>query len=106
MSTYLVGFGVNKGEFPNEKTGDMISYSNRSLDCITDNGQNDKSYGFSCFHIKKIRMSDLACSLGVPERDDSVDTALKNMCKKEIELVYAPKNNTLEIVGVRPVFKK
>ena len=105
MSTYLVGFEKKSGEFANEKTGELISYDNRLLNCITDDGQNDKSYGFSCFQVK-LKMSEIACSLGVPERDDSVDTALKTMCKKEIEFINAPKNGTLAIVGVRSVFKK
>ena len=106
MSTYLVGFDTKKGEFTNDKTGESIAYSNRSLNCVTDDGQNANSFGYSCFQVKKIKMSEIAFSLGVPERDDAVDTALKNLLKKEIELINAPKNGTLTIVGLRPVFKK
>lgn len=105
MSTYLVGVEPKKGEFANDKTGELISYNNRLLNCVTDDGQNADNFGFSVFQVK-LKMAEVAFSLGVPERDDSVDSALKNLCKKEIEFINAPKNGTLTVVGFRPVFKK
>lgn len=105
MSTYLIGFEIKQGEFPNEKTGEIVPYNNRILKCVTDDGQNGTNFGFSGFEVK-LKMSDVAFSLGVPERDESVDTALKNINKKEIEIKSAPKNGTLAVVGFRPVIKK
>lgn len=104
MATYLVGFEVKKGQFTNDNGG-VVDYNNRSLNCVTDDGQNANNFGFSCFQIK-LKISEIALSLGVPERDDAVDTALKNIFKKEIEFINAPKNGTLSVVGLRPVFKK
>lgn len=105
MSTYLVGCEPKKGEFPNEKTGEIISYNNRLLNCVTDDGQKPEDFGYSCFQVK-LKMAEVAYSLGVPETDDAVNSALKNLCKKEIEFINAPKNGVLAIVGLRPVFKK
>lgn len=105
MSTYLVGFETKKGEFSNDKTGELINYNNRLLNCVTDDLQNAESFGFSCFQVK-LKMAEIAFSLGVPERDDAVDTAIKNLFKKEIEFINSPKNGVLSVVGFRPVFKK
>lgn len=105
MSTYLVGFDIKKGDFVNDKTGELIAYNNRVLKCVSDDGQNATSFGFSGFDVK-LKMPEVALSLGVPERDDAVDTALKNINKKEIEFINAPKNGTLSVVGFRPVFNK
>jgi len=105
MSIYLVGVEPKKGEFPNEKTGEIISYNNRLLNCVTDDGQKADDFGYSCFQVK-LKLSEVAFSLGVPEKDEAVNSALKSLCKKEIEFINAPKNGTLAIVGLRPVFKK
>lgn len=105
MSTYLVGFETKKGDFTNDKTGESIAYNNRLLNCVTDDGQNANSFGFSCFQVK-LKLAEVANSFGVPERDDAVDSALKNVFKKEIEFINAPKNGALAVVGFRPVFKK
>lgn len=105
MSTYLVGFERKKGEFPNEKTGEIINYDNRLLKCITDDGANKDNFGFSGFEVK-MKMVDVANSLGVSENGDSVDTSLKNLFRKEIEFIYAPRNNAMTVVGFRPVLKK
>lgn len=105
MSTYLVGYETKKGSFANDKTGELIAYNNRLLNFVTDDGQTAGNFGFSGFQVK-FKLAEVADSLGVPERDESVDTALKSVCKKEIELINAPKNGTLTVVGFRPVFKK
>ncbi len=105
MSIYLVGYEPKKGEFPNEKTGEIISYNNRLLNCVTDDGQKPEDFGYSCFQVK-LKMADVAYSLGVPEKDEAVDSALKSVFKKEIEFINAPKNGSLAIVGLRSVFKK
>lgn len=104
MSTYFVGFEVKKGQFTNDNGG-IVDYSNRLLNCITDDGQNDKNFGFTGFQVK-LKMSEVAFSLGVPERDDAVDAALKNIFKKRIEFSYAPKNGTMMPVGFHPDFSK
>lgn len=105
MSTYLIGFEIKQGDIPDEKGGQPFHYNNRVLQCITDDGQNVNSFGFSGFTVK-LRMSEVALSLGVPERDDAVDAALKNINKKEIILKNAPKNGVLACVGFKPVFNK
>ncbi|MDE6670654.1 MAG: hypothetical protein K2K16_00505 [Ruminococcus sp.] len=105
MSTYLVGVEPKKGDFTNKDTGEVIRYNNRLLNCVTDDLQNADSFGFSCFQVK-LKVSEIALSLGVSERDEAVDTALKNICKNEIEFINAPKNGTLSVVGIRAVFKK
>ena len=105
MSTYLVGFERRIGEFPNDKTGELISYDNRLLRCVTNDGQNKDIFGFSAFEVK-MKMSDIADSLGVSANGEAVDTSLKNLFRKEIEIVYAPRNNVMTVVGFRPVFTK
>lgn len=101
MSTYLVGFEVKKGQF-NNSSGESVDYNNRLLNCVTDDGQGSNSFGFSTFQVK-LKMSEVAFSLDVPERDDSVDAALKNIF---LEFINAPKNGVLSVVGFRPIFKK
>lgn len=105
MSTYLIGFERSKGEFPNDKTGELISYDNRLLKCVTDDGNNENNFGFSGFEVK-MKMSDVANSLGVSENGNAVDTSLKNLSCKEIEIIYAPRKNVMTVVGFRPVLKK
>ena len=105
MSTYLVGFGRRKGEFANDKTGELISYDNRLLRCVTDDGKDKDNFGFMGFEVK-MKMADVADSLGVSENGQSVDSSLNNLCRKEIELIYAPRNNVMTVVGFRPVLKK
>lgn len=102
MSTYLIGFGISQGDFLNDKK-ETVSYSNRVLRCATDNSQDNLNFGFSCFEVK-VKTSALAKSLGISERDDAVDSALKNLYKKQIELVYAPVKNELTVIGIRPVY--
>ncbi len=105
MSTYLIGFETKKGEFTNDKTGELIAYNNRTLKCVTNDGNNANNFGFSGFKVK-MKMPDIAGSLGVSENDGSVDSSLKNLFNKEIQLIYAPINDEMTVVGFRPVFKK
>ena len=91
MSTYLVGVEPKKGEFTNDKSGEPIKYNNRLLNCVTDDLQDTNSFGFSCFQVK-LKMAEIACSLGVSERDDAVDTALKNICKNVSSMKKDRKN--------------
>lgn len=105
MSTYLIGVGLRKGEFTNEKTGELINYDNRLLRCVTDDGKDSNNLGFTGFEIK-MKMTDIAHSLGVSENDSAVDTSLKNLFNKEIQLIYAPLNNVMTVVGFRPVLKR
>ncbi|MCM1506183.1 MAG: hypothetical protein NC177_03470 [Ruminococcus flavefaciens] len=104
MATYLVGFGISQGEFLNNQK-ETVSYSNRLLRCVTDNAQDSLNFGFSGFEFK-IKASDISKSLGVSDKDDAVDTALKNLYKKPIELIYAPVKNELTVIGIRPVYTK
>ena len=105
MSTYLVGFEVKKGTFTNDKTGELICYDNRLLRCVTDDGNNNDNFGFSGFEIK-MKMSDIAESLGISAIDDTVNTSLKNLFRKRIDIVYAPRNNVMTVVAIRPVLSK
>lgn len=105
MSTYLVGFERRKGEFANEKTGELIGYDNRMLRFITDDGHNKDNFGFAGFELK-MKMSDIAESLGVPATGEAVDTSLKNLFRKEVDIIYAPRNNVMTVVGIRPVLSK
>ncbi len=102
--TYLIGFGISQGEFLNDKK-ETISYSKRILRCVTDNAQDDLNFGFSGFEVK-VKTSDIAKSLGIAEKDEAVDTALKGLYKKQIDLVYAPVKNELTVIGIRPVYNK
>lgn len=104
MATYLVGYEVKKGQFPNDNGG-FVDYNNRLLNCVTDDGHSATSTGFSGFQVK-LKMSEVAYSLGVPERDESVDSALEKTFRKKIDFIYAPKNGKLEIVGFKPNFEK
>lgn len=105
MSTYLVGFERKKGEFVNDKTGELVNYDNRVLKFITDDGNNENNFGFSGFKVK-MKMVDVARSLGVSENGNAVDTSLKNLFNNEIVLIYAPVNDEMTIVGFRPILKK
>lgn len=104
MSTYLVGFEVNKGQFPNDK-GELVDYNNRLLNFLTDDGQSAVSFGFSGFQVK-LKMSNVAWSLGVPERDESVNSSLEKIFRHKVDFIHAPKNGKLEIVGIKPYFDK
>lgn len=99
MSTYLIGVEPKKGEFTGENG--TICYNNRVLYCVTE-AQGVGNIGYFSYQIK-LKASDLASSLGVPERDDAVDLALAGLIRKEIDIVNAPRNGVLTVVGIRPI---
>lgn len=102
MSTKLIGFEIKKGTFTNEKTGELVPYSNRALRFVTDDGADNKvNFGFSCYEEPKVKMSVIASALGISETDEAVDMALRNMLNKEVIVLRMPKNNELVCVGVR-----
>ena len=45
MSTYFIGFGISQGDFLNSEK-ETVSYSNRLLRCVTDDGVDDFNVGF------------------------------------------------------------
>lgn len=98
MKTILIGFTRKVGSFTSEKTGEVIEYSNRDLRFITDSGANADNIGFKPFTAEKMRLSDLAQILKVPENDEAVDNALKNLVNKPVNTQFAPKNDKMELV--------
>lgn len=100
--TILIGFERSVGSFTNKTTGELVDYSNRNIKLITDTGADDTHIGFDFFE-EKIKMSDLARFLGVKDTDISVDTALKTLIHKPVELSYAPRKGELAVVGFRAV---
>lgn len=101
MSTIFLGFERSIGSLTSDKTGEVINYSNRYLKFATDDGNTDKTFGYSYFEFKKVKMSVLAESFGVKEDDEAVDTVLKSLKLKPVEVVIAPRNNELTCVGIR-----
>lgn len=102
MSTKFIGFGVSKGTFVNEKTGESIAYSNRELRFETDDAADNKTdFGFTCYIEPKVKASVIANALGISDSDDVVNNALKNMLGKNVEVLRIPKNNALVCVGIR-----
>lgn len=102
MSTKFIGFGVSKGTFTNEKTGELIPYSNRALRFETDDAADNKTeFGYTCYEEPKVKASLIANALGIAESDDVVNNALKNMLGKEVIVLRVPKNNVLVCIGIR-----
>ena len=102
MSTKFIGFGVSKGTFINEKTGESVAYSNRALRFETDDAADNKTeFGYTCYEEPKVKASLIANSLGISENDEVINNALKNMLGKEVEVLRVPKNNTLVCIGIR-----
>lgn len=99
MSTIFIGFEIRKGKFLNEKTGEMIPYSNRMLRAITNDGADSSNFGFAAFE-EKVKSSDLSKWLNVSE--ESVDNTLKNLINKEVEFKRAPKNGEFVVMGFSP----
>lgn len=102
MPTILIGFEVRKGSFTNKSTGEMVEYNNRTLRAITDDGANKTNFGYSAFE-EKVKLSELAEWLEVPEKDESVDNQLKQLINKPVEFKRAPRNNEFVVVGFKPV---
>ena len=99
MSVYFIGFVTKKGDFINKDTGESISYNNRVLQCVSDSLSGN---GYEVSEIK-LKMTDIASCLGVPQRDDAVDLALSKLFKQKINFVMMPKNGVLSIVGISPI---
>ncbi len=100
-STKFIGYEISKGDFTNEKTGEVIEYSNRNLTFITDTGADEKHVGFAPFQHKKVKMVQLASWLNVKDDDKAVDNALNSMIGKPVTLDLAPRNGELALVGIR-----
>ena len=99
MSTIFIGFEIREGTFPNEKNGEMISYSNRMLRAITNDGADSSTFGYAAFE-EKVKASDLAKWLNVAKCN--VDNTLKNLINKEVVFKRAPKNGEFVVVGFSP----
>lgn len=101
--TILVGFTKNVGQFTSDKTGEVINYSNRELFCITNIGEDRKKYfGYTPFK-EKLKLSDLAASLGCAESDTAVDQKLDTLINKPIEFERAPRNGEFQVIGFKVI---
>ncbi len=99
--TKFIGYEISIGTFTNEKSGEVIEYSNRNLTFVTDAGADEKHVGFAPFQHKKVKMSQLSSWLNVKEDDKSVNNALDSMIDKVVMLDLAPRNGELTLVGMR-----
>lgn len=99
--TVLIGYEIKTGKFPNEKTGELINYNNRILRFITDTGATSDNIGFSPFEVK-LKMEDIAKSLGIGQNDNYVNDTLNKYLNKEFDVIYAPRNGSMVCVGIRP----
>ena len=95
----LIGYEIKSGTFPNEKTGELISYNNRVLRFITNDGETKDNIGYAPFEVK-FKMADLAKSLGVGEGDGFVNDCLSTNLHKEFEIHWRPVNGSMTCVGV------
>lgn len=98
MKTIFIGFTRRVGTFTSEKTGEVISYSNRDLRFITDSGATSDNIGFSQFTAEKMKLSQLAQILKVNEDDKAVDTALNDLLSKNVNLQFAPVGDQMKLV--------
>ena len=90
----FIGYTQNIGKFTDEKTGEVIEYSNRILRFITNSGANSNvegkaEVGFAQFK-EKMKASDLAQILNVPCKDSEIDKALNGILQKEVIPSFAP----------------
>ena len=99
--TILIGYEIKTGTFTSDKSGEVIPYNNRFLRFITDSGSKEDNVGFSQF-IVKTKLADLAGYLGIAANDNLVNDVLKNNLHREFELAWAPINDTMQCVGLRP----
>ena len=98
MKTMLIGFTRKVGEFTNEKTGELIQYSNRDLRFITDAGTSKNNVGFTQFTADKMKLSQLADILKVAENDDAVDKVLSSLISKEVNVQFAPVGDQMKLI--------
>ena len=99
--TILIGYEIKIGTFTSDKTGEVLAYDNRVLRFVTDSGAKEDNVGFSQFKVK-LKLADLAKYLGVAANDNLVNDVLKNNLHHEFELAWAPINDSMECVGLRP----
>lgn len=99
--TILIGYEIKIGKFPNEKTGQLVEYNNRILRFISDSGATPENVGYSPFEVK-LKMTELAKSLGIGANDNFVNDTLTKNLNKEFEVSFAPKNGAMVCVGARP----
>ena len=98
MSTILIGFTRKVGTFTSDKTGEVVAYSNRDLRFITDTNPDKDVVGFSQFIEPKMKLSQLASILKVPETDEAVDKTLTALCNKAVNVNFAPVGDKLSVV--------
>ena len=103
MKTILIGYEIRKGTFKSKDTGEDVAYSNRNLRFITDIGANETDIGFSQFIAEKMKLSQLAQILKVPENDEAVNKALSALLSKEVNTQFAPVAGTMKLVWFAPV---
>ena len=94
VTTLLIGYSRNVGQFPSKDTGELIDYSNRIIRFITNSGQNSSTpgqehIGYSQF-AEKMKRTELAGILGVADTEEAVDNALNNLLQKEVITSFAP----------------
>ena len=97
----FIGYTQNIGKFTDDKTGEVIDYSNRICRFITNSGANKNvdgkhDVGFSQFS-QKLKAADLAAILGVPCDDKKIDEALNSILQKEIIPSFAPNGDKLAL---------
>ena len=98
MKYILIGFSQNVGTFTDKVTGELVSYSNRSLRFITDSGAGGNEFGFSQFTADKLKLAQLADILKVQKTDEAVNNALLGLLSKDVNVQFAPINNELKLV--------
>lgn len=109
ITTLLIGYTRNVGQFPSKDTGELVDYSHRIVRFITNSGATTatpgkENIGYSQFS-EKIKRSELAGILGVPDDDKAVDAALDNLLQKEVITSFAPVGEKMTLVYFAPVPK-
>lgn len=109
VSTLLIGYQRNVGQFPSKDTGELIDYSNRVLRFITNSGattaqKGKENIGYSQF-AEKMKLADLASILGVAEDDKAVDNALNALLQQEVITSFAPVGDKMSLVYFAPLPK-
>lgn len=98
MKTIFIGYTRKVGSFTNEKTGELINYSNRDLRFITEGGANNDVVGFSQFVAPKMKREQLSQILKVQDNDNAVDSALNALLNREVNTQFAPVGDTMSLV--------
>ena len=102
----LVGFNSASGNFVPEgsATGEALSWSNRTLRCVTDKDLKDGDYGLAVLE-QKLKKSEVCKSLGFDENstDKVVDDALCKLIDSEIEFTVGRVGKEFKINGFKVV---